>query len=59
MGSGIAWRLHRAGFKRLVMLETENPMAVRRSVCFCEAVYDGRKIVDGITGVAVQTSLRN
>ena len=57
MGSGIAWRLHRAGFKRLVMLETENPMAVRRSVCFCEAVYDGRKIVDGITGVMVQTSL--
>lgn len=57
MGSGIAWRLHRAGFKRLVMLDTENPMAVRRSVCFSEAVYDGRKIVDGITGVALQTSL--
>ncbi len=57
MGSGIAWRLHRAGFKRLVMLDTENPMAVRRSVCFCEAVYDGKKIVDGIAGVAVQTIL--
>jgi len=56
MGSGIAWRLHQAGFKRIVMLDTDNPMAVRRSVCFCEAVYDGVKVVDGITAVAIKTS---
>lgn len=56
MGSGIAWRLYRAGFKRIVMLDTDTPMAVRRSVCFCEAVYDGVKVVDGIIGVAVKTS---
>ena len=55
MGSGIAWRLYRAGFKRIVMLDTINPLAVRRAVCFCEAVYDGMKVVDGITAVAVRT----
>ncbi len=56
MGSGIAWRLHRAGFKRIVMLDMDNPMAVRRSVCFSEAVYDGVKVVDGITAVEIKTS---
>jgi xanthine dehydrogenase accessory factor len=54
MGSGVAWRLYRAGFKRLVMLDVPCPMAVRRSVSFCEAIYDGAKIVDGITAVAAE-----
>jgi xanthine dehydrogenase accessory factor len=55
MGSGIAWRLYRAGFKRIVMLDIAGPMAVRRSVCFCEAIYDGVKVVDTITAVAART----
>lgn len=51
MASGIAWRLYQAGFKNIVMLDIANPMAVRRAVCFCEAIYDGTKVVDGVTGV--------
>ncbi len=51
MASGVAWRLYRAGFHNIILLETNNPMAVRRRVCFCEAVYDGTKMVDGVEGV--------
>ncbi len=51
MASGIAWRLYRAGFKNIIMLEIDNPLAVRRSVCFCEAVYDSRITVDGVEAI--------
>jgi len=51
MASGIAWRLYKSGFRNIVLLETRNPLAVRRRVCFCEAVYDGIKTVDGIEAV--------
>lgn len=54
MASGIAWRLHRAGFHHLLLLETDNPQAVRRNVCFSEAVYDGEKIIDGVKAVLVE-----
>lgn len=56
MASGIAWRLHRGGFKNIVMLETAAPMAVRRTVSFCECVYDGTKVVDGVTAIHVATA---
>ncbi len=49
MATGLACRLFRANFRRLVMLETDMPMAVRRCVSFCEAVYDGAITVEGIT----------
>ncbi len=49
MASGLACRLFNANFRRLVMLETDRPMAVRRSVSFCEAVVDGAITVEGIT----------
>ena len=48
MASGVAWRLHRAGFKRICMLEVPTPLAVRRRVSFCEAVYEGVMQVEGI-----------
>lgn len=56
MASGIAWRLYRSGFRNIVLLETEKPLAVRRRVCFCEAVYDGEKDVDGVTAVLVHSN---
>lgn len=40
LGSGSVLRLWRAGFP-VVVLETANPIAVRRTVAFAEAVYDG------------------
>ena len=41
-------RLHRAGFPVLV-LETHRPAAIRRQVCFSEAVYQGSAQVEGVT----------
>lgn len=49
MATGTACRLFRANFRRMVMLETDMPMAVRRCVSFCEAVHDGAITVEGIT----------
>jgi xanthine dehydrogenase accessory factor len=47
MASGVAHRLHRSHFN-VCMLEIPHPLAVRREVSFCEAVYDGEKEVDGV-----------
>lgn len=51
--TGIACRLYRSNFKRILMLEIPAPLAVRRQVSFCEAVHDGSKIVEGIEAVHV------
>jgi xanthine dehydrogenase accessory factor len=40
LGSGVALRLWRCGFP-VAILEIEQPLAVRRTVAFSEAVYDG------------------
>lgn len=48
MASGVAVRLHRAGLRSILMLETEQPLAVRRAVSFCEAVHDGTQTVENI-----------
>jgi xanthine dehydrogenase accessory factor len=49
LATGVAVRLHRAGFPVLV-LEIEKPLAVRRLVAMAEAVYTGRVVVEGIEG---------
>jgi xanthine dehydrogenase accessory factor len=51
MASGVAWRLYRANIHRLVMLEVPAPLAVRRSVCFCEALHQGWQTVEGVQAV--------
>lgn len=51
MASGIVVRLYRAGFRRMVMLEVPQPMAVRRLVSFCEAVHDGTQNVEDVVAV--------
>lgn len=48
MASGIAHRLYRAGVRRIAMLEIPKPLSVRRLVSFCEAVYEGSAIVEGV-----------
>jgi xanthine dehydrogenase accessory factor len=50
LASGVAWRLHQCGF-RVYITEIEQPMAVRRKVSFCEAVYDGEATVEGVKAV--------
>lgn len=51
MVSAVAWRLYQANFRRIVMLELPQPLAVRRQVCFSEAVHDGRQVVEGVEAV--------
>lgn len=53
LASGVALRLHRAGIN-LVISELAQPLAVRRSVSFAEAVYEGRHTVEGVTGRLVE-----
>jgi xanthine dehydrogenase accessory factor len=48
LASGVALRLHRAGI-RVVITELAQPLAVRRTVSFAEAVYRGKITVEGIT----------
>lgn len=50
IASGIALRLHRANFK-IVMTEIASPTAIRRTVCFSEAVYKGEAVVENVKAV--------
>ena len=47
LASGVALRLHRAGFKILIT-ELSQPLAVRRTVSFAEAVYEGEMEIEGV-----------
>ncbi|BAL99203.1 MULTISPECIES: selenium-dependent molybdenum cofactor biosynthesis protein YqeB [Caldilinea] len=49
LASGVAIRLHRSGFP-VVMTEIERPLAVRRTVAFAQAVFDGVCQVEEVTG---------
>jgi xanthine dehydrogenase accessory factor len=55
MASGVAHRLHRSHFK-ICMLEISHPLAVRREVSFCEAVYEREKEVEGISAKLISSS---
>jgi xanthine dehydrogenase accessory factor len=54
MASGVAWRLFQSHF-RIILTEIPNPMAIRREVSFCEAVYDGTQKVEGVEAVRVSS----
>ncbi len=49
LATGVALRLYRSGFRRLLLLETEHPLAVRRLVSFSEAINIGKVSIEGIT----------
>jgi xanthine dehydrogenase accessory factor len=49
LATGVALRLHCAGIK-VVITELAQPLAVRRTVSFAEAVYEGQHTVEGVTG---------
>jgi len=55
LASGVAWRLYQSGF-RVVITEIPEPLAVRRKVSFCEAVFDGQSVVEGVKAVLVEGS---
>jgi len=53
MASAVAWRIYRSNIRKVLMLETASPLAVRREVSFCEAVHEGRKTVEGVEALKV------
>ena len=52
LATGIAWRLKKAGHS-ILMTDLKIPTAVRRTVSFSRAIYEGEAEVEGITAVAV------
>lgn len=54
LATGVIHRLHKCGF-RVVVLECARPTAIRRKVAFCEAVYDGRAVVEDVVCRKVET----
>jgi xanthine dehydrogenase accessory factor len=49
LGSGVALRLHRAGW-RVIVAELLQPLVIRRTVAFAAAIYDGSIEVEGTSG---------
>lgn len=48
LATGTAIRLHRAGLQ-VVMTDLAQPTAVRRTVAFCQCIYDGVTRIEGLT----------
>lgn len=53
IASGIIHRLYKSGFKILV-LEIEKPLSIRREVSFSEAIYRGEVEIEGVKGIFVE-----
>ena len=51
MATAIAWRLYMANIRQIFMMEKAQPMAVRRMVSFCEAIYGEPQTVENVTAV--------
>lgn len=54
LATGVAWRLHRAGCK-VVVLELPEPLTVRRTVALSSAVIDGVMSIEGMIGRRVDS----
>ena len=54
LASGVALRLHRSGLK-VVMTALEKPTAIRRTVCFSQAILFGKAKVEDVTAVRAET----
>jgi xanthine dehydrogenase accessory factor len=53
LGSATAHHLYRQGMTGIVMMERRYPKAVRRLVCFSEAVHEGEMSIQGVTAVRI------
>lgn len=54
LATGTIYELHQAGYNVLA-LECERPAAIRRTVCFSEAVYDEMTEVEGVTARRIES----
>jgi len=50
IATGIGHRLYKAGFN-IIILDVEMPLAIRRAVSFCEAIYSGETTVEGLKAI--------
>jgi xanthine dehydrogenase accessory factor len=53
LATGVALRLYRSGFRCLLLLETEHPLAVRRLVSFSEAINTGKVSIEDVTAMRI------
>lgn len=53
VGSAIAWRLFKAGFS-VISHENRQPRTIRRKMSFCDALWDGEAVLDGVHAVRVE-----
>jgi xanthine dehydrogenase accessory factor len=53
LGTGVALRLHRAGW-RVLITELLQPLVIRRTVAFASAIYDGSIEVEGTIGMRIR-----
>ena len=54
LASGTIYHLKKEGY-RVLVLETEAPACIRRQVAFCECIYEGKTIVEGMEAVRIQS----
>ncbi len=54
MATGIACRLYMANITRILMLEIEHPVAIRRTVAFSESIYEREIEVEGTKAILVE-----
>lgn len=57
--SAVAHRLYLCGFKRIVMTERQSPLAERRHVSFCEALFEGNKEVMNVAARKTDAKLED
>ncbi len=55
LASATAHHLFGQGFRQILMLDRRYPKAVRRQVCFCEAIPEGRTEVQGVAARRVRS----
>lgn len=55
IATGIALRLYRGGL-RVVMTDLPRPTAIRRTVCFSQAIVLGETTVEGVRAVRADTA---
>lgn len=53
IGTGVAYRLWRCGF-RVLCVDLEKPLVIRRAVAFASALFEGRITVDGAQADRIQ-----
>lgn len=53
LATGIALRLHRAGIQ-VAMTDIEKPTAIRRTVCFSQAIVHGETVVEDVKAVRAE-----